>query len=122
MPKILLIDDEPIDRELASTMLQQMGYEIVEAEDGQKAQQILSQQQVDIILTDILMPEVDGIELILALRGGKSNLPIIAISGGGTINAENYLTMAKELGADAVMQKPLDWEDLAETIDRLTAD
>lgn len=97
-------------------MLERPGVEIVQAPDGNRGLEIARQSSVDIVVTDILMPEKDGLELIQSLR--KSSLPtkIIAISGGGRRGRMNYLNEAEEFGADAVLAKPFAANDLRRTV------
>lgn len=87
--------------------------------DGRKALEIHKKEPIDLIITDILMPEVDGIEVIRKFRREYPQLKIIAISGGGWTEPQQFLTMASRLGADATFNKPFQWDKLVETVNAL---
>ncbi len=87
-------------------MLEQDGHEVSEAANGAHGLEIYEQDSPDLIITDIIMPEHEGVETIIALHRSAPNLPIIAISGGGRFSAEDYLSMAKKLGAQQALSKP----------------
>lgn len=104
--KILLIDDdEPLRRALALT-LERSGYEVKPAGNGRIALDLIATWTPDLVITDIIMPEMEGIQTILALRKTNPALPIIAMSGGGRLKAESHLGLAKRLGAKVVLSKP----------------
>ncbi|HSF67708.1 MAG TPA: response regulator [Nitrospiraceae bacterium] len=107
MATILLIDDEESMRLLCQGVLERAGYRVLTAEHGQHGLRLLEQEQVDVILLDIFMPEMDGFELIPRLRKTRPDNKIIAMIGDS-----NYLTMAKHLGANDKLQKPFSVQDL----------
>src|SRR5262245_7608481 len=118
MARILLVDDDPLIQELLTLALIDQGHEVISALDGKQALKMLKQQRVDLILTDVLMPEADGLEVIRAVRRDHPGLPIIAMSGGSSrIPGLDGLYMARALGAIAVLSKPFTEEDLREAID-----
>ncbi|WP_420405854.1 response regulator [Nisaea sp.] len=78
-------------------------------------------EDFDIVVTDIVMPDVEGIELIRNIRSAPSGIPIVAISGGGLGQAQDYLKIATSFGADAVFEKPFDEDRLIEKIEELVA-
>lgn len=86
MTRILVIDDEPQVRAMLRQMLEREGYEVVEAEEGEEGMRRYREQPVDLVITDILMPQKEGIETIRALRRTNPGVKIIAISGGGRMS------------------------------------
>ena len=104
---VLIIDDDHELRELICEILENEGYKTVGASDGEKGLSIFETGRFDIVICDINMPNMDGIETILNLRRATTNLGIIAISGGGAVISGDYLEAAKKLGADVILRKPL---------------
>lgn len=118
--KILVIDDEASIREMVSKMLSDEKYEIFLASNGNEGIKIIKEESdINLVITDIIMPEKEGIETIFDLKRYYSDIKIIAISGGGRIGAESYLYTAKELGADLVLQKPFIQQDLLDAVHKL---
>ena len=105
---ILIVDDDPQIRKLLDAILKRDGYGIITAANGRQALQELDKQAVDLVITDLLMPEKEGIETIMEIRHKFTGMPIIAISGGGRLNPQTYLKIAKSLGAVRTMTKPID--------------
>jgi DNA-binding response OmpR family regulator len=99
--KILVIDDDEIMNGMIVQLLSEAGYEVQGAQDGRYGLKILESKQFDLVVTDIVMPEKEGIETIRAMRKKSKTIPIIAISG-----REQYLPMALHFGADYALQKP----------------
>ncbi|WP_282607726.1 response regulator transcription factor [Pelagibius sp. Alg239-R121] len=119
MATILLIDDMNGVRSSLTTVLTTAGHQVVEAADGEVGLQKAGEQSFDLVITDIIMPKVDGSEVILALKTRSQTLPILAISGGGaTVNAEKALMLARST-ADAVLSKPFSRGDLLQAVDEL---
>jgi len=122
--KILIIDDDPGMRRTVSRILAGAGHEVIEASDGLEGVDLFRKNRPDIVVTDIIMPNKEGIETILDLRGENSSTLILAISGGAT-NPHgsrfplDYLGLAKGLGADRVLAKPFRAVDLLQEIDNL---
>jgi len=112
MKKILVIDDEQPIRSLLKTMLEREGFDIMTASDGKEGMKLFKKEAFDLVITDIVMPEKEGIELIMELKKGYPDTPVIAISGGGRNSSESYLNVAKLLGAVAILQKPVEKEKL----------
>jgi DNA-binding response OmpR family regulator len=110
--KILLIDDDSLFREPLAEILSQAGHEVTATASGFEAVKHVKLSPCDLAITDILMPEQDGIETICALRKVSAELKIIAVSGGGLLDGELYLKMASHLGADAVLEKPFSVADI----------
>lgn len=105
---------------LNETLLEN-GYDVVTCADGEEAQKMFSEFKPDIVLTDIVMPGVDGIELLLGLRKINPKIKIIAMSGGNRGHAETYLHMADKLGANVILVKPFEITELLEQIKILAA-
>ncbi len=103
---ILVVDDEPGIRELLCMMLEAAGYAVMAAEDGVQAPKLLAAHPVDVIITDLLMPERDGLEFITEVRKKYPAIKIIAMSGGGHIARDSYLRIAKNFGAHFLLEKP----------------
>ena len=103
---ILIVDDEPGIRELLCMMLVAAGHTVVTAEDGVQAPKVMAAQPIDIVITDLLMPERDGLEFITEIRKKYPKVKIIAMSGGGHIARDSYLRIAKNFGAHVLLEKP----------------
>ena len=120
--RILIIDDDEQMRDLLCKTMQWAGFEVESAENGRLGQQLFEEQPADLIITDLIMPEQEGLETIRILKQGYPAVKIIAISGGGRIGPEAYLPAAMELGADRVFSKPFDIKELVTTVQKLLAD
>ena len=99
-------------------ILDQHGHHVSLAGDGKAALAEISQRRFDLVVTDILMPGTDGLELIAALRKQHPQMRILAISGGGRSGTMGYLETARALGADAVQSKPFTPAELMTSIDK----
>ncbi len=104
--QILIVDDNDELRELLRLILESAGHEIVEAANGKIALDLLKTTPVELVITDIIMPEMEGIDLIRMIRTIYPDVRIIAISGGGKIDPNVCLNIAGKLGADRILQKP----------------
>ncbi len=122
MATVLIADDDPIVREIACEMLRARGHVLLVAEDGLEAVRLLETQPIDLLITDMLMPNMDGVEVIRAARIRHPALKVLAISGGGSVGATYMLHMAKVLGADATLEKPLRLDALVNAIDDILYD
>jgi len=100
------VDDEEQIRSMLSQMLTQEGYEVYTAENGEEGMQQVGRHAFDLIITDMIMPVKDGLKFIMELVRDYPDIKILAISGGGAIKAERYLTMAGYLGDIATLEKP----------------
>jgi DNA-binding response OmpR family regulator len=103
---ILLIDDDPQVRTVLAKGLEAAGYAVIQAENGEEGQLYLDAGGPDLVVSDILMPVVEGIETILAIRKRNQAIPIIAISGAGRGDGANMLEAARKLGATEILEKP----------------
>ena len=122
MSKIMIVDDDLQVRNMLRLTLEREGYEVVEAADGVAAVDRFKDGGIDLVVTDIVMPEKEGIELIMELKGLDPRVRIIAISGGGRINPEDYLKWARRFGVERTFSKPLDRQKLLKSIADLLAD
>ena len=116
MALILIIDDEPQIRAMLKLMLERDGYEVAEAPDGIEGIRVYRQKPADLIITDLIMPNKDGIGMIIDLKKEFPNVKIIAMSGGGLNKPEGYLRGAKKLGAAYTLTKPIDRDEMLRTI------
>ena len=121
MQRILVIDDDEHFLSLMSRMLDRAGYEVVAASDGREGIRVCQKTRVDLVITDVVMPEMEGLEVIMELKRKFSGMRIIAISGGGRIQPGNYLDMAAALGASRTLTKPFSCEEFLETVRELTS-
>jgi len=120
MASILVVDDEESIRKMLMRLLTSEGHTVHLASDGNEALQLYRAHHPDIVLTDIVMPDKEGIEMIHDLMGEFSDVKVIAMSGGGKYtSSESNLNLAKELGAMRVVQKPIDSQVLFGLIDEL---
>jgi DNA-binding response OmpR family regulator len=118
MAKILIIEDDAHVRAAIEHGLTQAGHSIVSTANGKEGLIALRQNAVDLVVTDIFMPEQDGLETITALRRQHPNLPVIAISGGNIVS-EAMLSVARELGAQEVIEKPFGLGSLLAAVGRV---
>jgi CheY-like chemotaxis protein len=115
--RILLIDDDPAVLRSLEIVLVDLGYDVVAALGGVEGVERFRTCAPDLVVTDIIMPEKDGIEVIREIRRANANVRIIAISGGGRTSKRELLRLAGAFGADAVLAKPFDDAALAATIE-----
>lgn len=121
MPKVLIIDDEKDIRSVLKDMLGMSGYDVDTAEDGRKAKELYDKTDYDVVITDIIMPEQDGFEVILGYRNKNQLDRIIAISGGGRTSSEDYLNIASHFGVSSIFSKPPNYKDLIAKVDEIVA-
>lgn len=106
--RILIIDDDEITRVILNETLKPEGFLIDNANNGKIGLALHKKKPFDLIITDIIMPEMEGLETIKEIRRISPQAKIIAISGGGRIAPYNYLSMAGKMGANLTFDKPLD--------------
>ena len=117
MARILVIEDEGDIRGLYSRILKNAGHDVIEAPDGKVGINLYRENPADLVITDIIMPEKEGIELIIELRGDFPDVKIIAVSGGGQFMASaTCLSLAKGLGAVRTLTKPFSQQELVDTV------
>lgn len=120
MKRILVIDDDIQVRQLLRQILEREGYQVLDAPDGKKGLELYRQSPTDLVITDIIMPEKEGIETIMELKRDFPDVKIIAISGGSRVlDKENCLENAKILGALQIFTKPFDRKELLQAIQEL---
>jgi two-component system, chemotaxis family, chemotaxis protein CheY len=118
MPKILIIDDNDDLRDTLVVMLEDQGYSVISASDGESGVHAFEQARPDLVLTDIIMPNSDGVEAIRRIRAIDSTARIVAMSGGSISGNEYQLRMAREAGAIEVLAKPFEVDELVSVIER----
>jgi CheY-like chemotaxis protein len=116
-PTVLVVDDDPMVREMAQTSLLRAGYRVLVARDGGEALERLRELAPDLILTDVFMPNLDGIELLAATRGRADGPPVIAMSGGYA--GIDMLDATTAMGASATLHKPFRPRELTDLVARL---
>lgn len=120
MARILLIDDDEQLRMMLRKMLEKAGYgDIEEAQDGSVGVKLFRQRPFDLVITDIIMPDKEGIETIIELTGDYPQTKIIAMSGGGKLSPQDYLETAKRLGASRTLAKPFNYSEFIDTVHEL---
>ena len=107
MANILLVDDEPLVVETLSNAITSKGHTVVTAANGVEGMKKFSEGKYDLVITDIIMPDKEGIELIMEMKRLAPGIKIVAISGGGRTGNVEFLKMATKLGAIASMKKPI---------------
>jgi CheY-like chemotaxis protein len=117
LPKVLVVDDEKIALDVLRRMLERSGYAVVPATSGRQALQLFRERQIDLAIIDLLMPVMDGFQLINELLATQANLRIIAVSGAGL-----RLEMALKFGAKAILRKPVTLKDLIHTVRQAFSD
>jgi CheY-like chemotaxis protein len=118
---ILVVEDEEPLRRILVRFLSGLGHSVLGAANGADALTILEEDGVDLVVTDINLPEVDGIQVLRALRAQGRSLPAIAMSGGGTFDRSLLLGSAELLGAVETLEKPFELDDLRAAVDRVLA-
>ena len=122
MAGILLVEDDEDLRTMLKRSLEKANYKIIEASNGKEAMKKFKSELVDLVITDLVMPEQDGIGLIMELKKIKSDMKFIAISGGGKAGPANYLSIAETLGANAVFSKPFSINVFLEKVESILKD
>ncbi len=120
MVKILVIEDDIAVRGLFCQFFESEGYQVCSASNGREGLDLLRAGGVDLVVTDIMMPEMDGLEVVQAIRRLDTELPIIAISGGMRDAVFNFVSAARDFGADAIFEKPVSLSDLLASVRQLT--
>ena len=123
MARILIIDDDDQFRTMLRKMFEKAGYvDIEEANDGAVGMKIFRQRPFDLVITDIIMPDKEGLETIIELTDDYPQIKIIAMSGGGRIGPRDYLQAAKHLGASRTLLKPFNYAELVDTVQELLSE
>ena len=121
MARILLVDDDELLRKALSLTLEKMGHQVHEARNGNEALLLFAAEPPDVVLTDIIMPEKEGLETILELKRLHPAVKIIAMSGGGRASNIDYLKIAKQMGVVRTLTKPFSPEAMAAAIAEVMA-
>ncbi len=116
MARVLVIDDEEVVRRAIGLALSRAGHHVRLAEDGAVGLALLADHGADLVITDIIMPDMAGIETIAELRQHHPKLPVIAMSGGGRTANFQFLEVARHLGAVHTLRKPFDTSELLAAI------
>ena len=116
MAKVLVVDDEKQIRLMLHQMLKREGHHVSEAQNGKVALELNRKEPADLVITDVIMPEMEGIKTIMELKKEFPDVKVIAMSGGGKNKPEQYLNFAEKLGADRTLTKPFNREDLLNAI------
>jgi CheY-like chemotaxis protein len=120
MNSVLIIEDDEFVQKMLKQTFERAGYQVATASNGRIGLKLCQGNLFDVVITDLIMPEMEGIETISKLRAGNPNVPVIAISGGGRNKANGYLEIAKKLGAKKTFTKPVDRQKLLATVKELT--
>lgn len=121
MSRILIVDDDRDVRRVLRRVMEADGHTVVECPDGRDALRAMTEEQPDLVITDVYMPEMDGIEFLTRLREEDPDLPVLAVSGGSLATADFVLEDASKLGADAVLSKPFDIDEVRHTVRKMLA-
>jgi CheY-like chemotaxis protein len=121
MAHILVIDDDPAVLLLFKQFLENAGYSVELAADGKNGMETMGRRKPDLIITDIMMPEMDGLELLMEIKRHHPEIPVIAISGGMKILPVSFLHHAEKFGARRVFQKPVELSTLLRAVQELLA-
>ena len=116
MATILVADDDARVLSAVTRILQNEGHEVIKAENGKEAMRILANRPADLILSDLTMPEMDGIELLIRLQEEFPGVPMLAMSDGGSMAKEELLENASLLGAVGIIEKPITVEGLVKAV------
>ncbi|NJN52843.1 MAG: response regulator [Gammaproteobacteria bacterium] len=122
MSSILVVDDDSQVLEVVGEMLRLEGYDVATAVDGRDAVNQFKRAEFDLVITDLIMPEKEGLETIAELRNLRGKVPVIAMSGGGRIGPTDYLETARFIGANATLAKPFARSELISLVSNLLSD
>ena len=115
--RVLLIDDEEMVRKIVRKMLERSGHEVTVAENGRLGLEQLKTGTFDLVITDIIMPEMEGVETLMMVREQHPDVKVIAMSGGGRTGNIDFLSTAEKLGASAILRKPFSLGSLTAAIE-----
>ena len=122
MARILIVDDNDDIRSMLELILRREGFDVASARDGEQALALFAERAADIVITDLFMPERDGIETIVALRDRYPEAKIIAMSGWQSQRGPDYLAVAREIGAVGTLRKPFEPRELLRLVRRIGAE
>ncbi|RMH33537.1 MAG: response regulator [Gammaproteobacteria bacterium] len=121
MTQVLIVDDDVHVLRLLTEIMEREGYQVRQASDGAHAHLAFAEQPADLVITDLLMPNKEGLELIQELRDINPDVKIIAYSGGGQMAPDAYLQFAEGMGANRVFSKPIPVDELVQAVKELLA-
>lgn len=119
MNRILIIDDDHHILLMIKKMLERAGFEVDLASDGDEGLELFNKGSFDVVITDIIMPEKEGLETIREMKRMHPDIKIIAMSGGGQVSAENYLKTARMFGATKILTKPFTQKQMVSAVREL---
>ena len=119
VPRILIADDDDDVRSVLAQQLRRAGYEVLEAADGRRCLEVLGTTAVDLVILDIYMPHLDGIAVMAQASRDFAHLPILAMSGGGTVARDQTLEIARRFGATRTLSKPFEQEEFMSAVRQL---
>ena len=122
MVTILLVDDDDLGRGAVHRMLEHAGYSVRSTGIGLEALAHYRNDPADLVITDLIMPDTDGLEMIQRLREMNPKVRVLAISGGGRVEAEEYLSVARKFGAVGILPKPFTAAELRQAVEAALAD
>ncbi len=120
--RVLVVDDQPDVCEFVAFGLQRAGFDVDVARNGREALERQQQSAADVVITDIFMPDMDGIETIDRIKSQFPNTRIVAMSSGRSLRRQDYLSVARQIGADATLSKPFSTDELLAIVRRLTTE
>lgn len=118
--KVLVIEDDTLTRVTLCRIFDKMGYATSEACNGMMGMKLFRQEKPQIIVTDLLMPDKEGLETISEIRAADGDVKIIAMSGGGSTQNFGFLELARKFGADFTLQKPFRPDDILNLMEKLS--
>lgn len=121
MAHIQIIDDEPAVKKLFEKLLRDEGYSVATAGNGREGLHMMKEKKPDLAITDILMPEMDGLEVLREIHAEFPGLPVIVMSGGTRSGTVNFLPVAKQFGACCVLSKPVELTELLSAVQNALA-
>jgi DNA-binding NtrC family response regulator len=121
MKRILIIEDDILVQKMLLQTFERAGFQVVTANNGRIGIRLFQDRSFDVVITDLIMPDMEGIETITKLKKKDPQVKVIAISGGGRNRPEDYLAIAEKLGAELTFTKPLDLQALVQAVNRLVA-
>jgi len=122
MGKILIVDDEKnVLNAMYKTLSRGTGHDVTAVETGTEAISIMAENSFDLVITDIIMPDIAGFELISHISSKYPDTKVIAVSGGGKIASDQYLMVAGKIGAEMIMKKPFGGDEILEAVEKVLA-
>ena len=115
---VLIVDDDPKTRRVLREILEPLNHSVLEAGNGREALPLVAQHEPDLMIVDILMPEMDGLETIRYLRRKGYRMPILAMPAGKYLTAKRYSEFARSFGADEILLKPFGQADVLKVLGR----